>query len=113
MTVLDQVPSICYPIQFEKDKGKDVLALFDSRNEVNVITLSYTAHLGFKMRKTDVHAQKINRSSLETYGMFIAIFQVFDKLSCSWFFQATFLLTDISIEMVLSMFFLTLGNADI
>ena len=36
--VLDKVPCICYPVQFHKDKGKDVLAFLDSRIEVNAMT---------------------------------------------------------------------------
>ena len=52
--VLDRVPCICYPIQFHKDKGKDVLALLDSGNEVNVITPAYAAHQGLKVRMTNV-----------------------------------------------------------
>ena len=84
--VLDRVPCIPYPVQFYKDEGKDILALLNSGSEVNAITLVYTAHLGFKVRVTNVGAQKIDRSSLATYGIVIAAFQVVDKLGCSWFF---------------------------
>ena len=52
--VLDKVPCICYPIQYCKDKGKDVLALIDSKSEVNTITPAYTAHLGLKLKVTNV-----------------------------------------------------------
>ena len=52
-------------------------------------------------------------SSLTTYGMVIATFQVVDKLGRFWFFQKTFLLADISIKVVLGMPFLTFRNADI
>ena len=41
--VLNLVTCICYPIQFRKDKNKDVLALPNSENEVNTITLVYMA----------------------------------------------------------------------
>ena len=64
--VLDRVFWICYPVQFRKDKGKDVLALLDSRNK------------------------KIDGSSLATYGIIIAAFQVVDKLSQSQFLWETF-----------------------
>ena len=111
--VLDKVSCICYPVQFRKDKGKDVLALLDSGSEVNAMTPAYTAHLGLKVRVTDVGVQKIDGSSLATYSMVIAAFQVVNKLGCSWFFQKTFLLADISMEVILSMLFLTLSNADI
>ena len=45
--------------------------------------------------------------------MVIAAFQVVDKLGRSQFFQETFLLADISMEVVLSMPFLILNKADI
>ena len=45
--------------------------------------------------------------------MVIAAFQVLDKLVCSQYFQKTFLLTDISIEMALGMPFPIYCNADV
>ena len=50
------------------------------------MTPAYAAHLGLKMRVIDVDTQKIDRSSLATYGMVIATFQVVNNLGCSWFF---------------------------
>ena len=100
-------------MQFQKNKSKDVLALLNFESEVNAITPTYAAELGLKVQKTDVGAQKIDRSLLKTYNMVIAAFQVFNKFNCSWFFQETFLLANISIEVVLGMFFLTLSNSDI
>ena len=113
MKVLDKDPYICYLVQFCKDKSKDVLALLDSESEVNAITPDYAANLGFIVKVTNVCTQKIDRSSLATYSMIIATFQVVDKLGRSWFFQKTFLLSDISMEVVLGMHFLTLNNADV
>ena len=72
--VLDRVFCICYPIQFRKDKSKDVLALLDFKSEVNAMTLVYAAHLGLKVRVTNVGVQKIDGSSLATYGIVIAAF---------------------------------------
>ena len=74
MKVLDRIACICYPIQFHKDKSKDVLALLNSGSKVNVMTPAYAAHLGLKVRMTNVSAHKIDRSSLATYGMVIAAF---------------------------------------
>ena len=111
--VLDRVTCICYPMKFRKDKGRDVLALLNSRNEVNAISLAYTAQLGLKAQKTNVGTQKIDGSSLVTYGMVIAAFQVLNTLNCFLFFQETFLLPDISMKVVSSMLFLTLNNADV
>ena len=61
-------------MQFQKDKGKDVLALFDFESKANAMTPAYMAQLGLKVQKTDVGVQKIDGSSLATYGMIIAIF---------------------------------------
>ena len=96
--VLDKVPCICYPVQFCKDKGKDILALLDSRSKVNVMTPAYAAYLCLKVRVINVGVRKIDGSSLATYGIVIAAFQVVNKLNCSQFFQETFLLANISLE---------------
>ena len=48
--------------------------MLDSGNELNAMTLAYVAHLGLKVRVTNVSAQKIDRFSLATYGIFIAVF---------------------------------------
>ena len=77
------------------------------------MTLDNAAHLGLKIRVTDIGAQKINGFSLATYDMVIAAFQVFDKLGCPRFFQKTFLLADIRIKVVLGMSFLIPSNADV
>ena len=87
--------------------------MLDSESKVNAKTLAYAAHIGLKVRVTDVGAQKIDESLLATYGMVITLFQVVNKLSRSRFFQETFLLADISKEVILGMLFLTFSNADV
>ena len=77
------------------------------------MTLAHAAHLSLKVRVTNVGAQKIDGSSLATYNIVIVAFQVVDKLGRSRFFQKTFLLADISMEVVLGMPFLTFSNADV
>ena len=74
---------------------------------------AYAKQLGFRIRKTDVEAQKIDGSLLRTFEMVIANFQVEDKLGRIWFFQKSFLLANINRGVVLEMLFLTLRNADI
>ena len=111
--VLNRVPYICYPVQFRKDKSEDVLTLLDSGSEVNAMTPAYAAHLGPKVRMTDVGAQKIDESSLAIYNMVIATFEVVDKLGYFRFFQETFLLIDINMKVVLGMPPLIFSNAHI
>ena len=48
-----------------------------------------------------------------TYDMIIIAFQVLKKLGYSWFFQITFLLVNISMEVVLGILFLPFSNVDI
>ena len=78
--ILDRVPCIHYPVQFRKDKGATIRALIDLGSKFNAMTPAYAKQLGLQVRKTDVGAQKIDGSSLRTFGMVIAGFQVEDKL---------------------------------
>ena len=109
---LKRVPCVHYLLRFQKNTV-DVRVLIDSGSEVNAITPAYTSKLGFRVRHTDVGAQKIDGSTLQTFGMVLANFQVEDKLGRTRFFQETFLLPNISAEIVLDMPFLTLSNADV
>ena len=111
--VLDWAPCIYYSVQFCKDKGKDVLALLNSGNKVNAMTPADMAHLSLQVRVTDISVQKTDKSSLPTYSMVIATFQVVNKLGRSQFFQETFLPADISMKVVLGMPFLILNNTDV
>ena len=113
MRILDRVSYIHYLVQFRKDKSKDILALLDSRSKVNATTPAYAAELGLKMQRTNVSTQKIDRCLLETYSMIITAFQVLNKLGFSRFFQATFLLADISMKVNPHMPFLILSNVDV
>ena len=109
---LDQVPCIYYPIWFKKSEVQ-VQALIDSGSKVNAMTPGYTSKLGLKVCPTNGGAQKIDDSTLKTFEIVLASFQVENTLGRAQFFQETFLLTDLSIEVVLGMPFLTLTNANI
>ena len=53
--------------------------MLDSGSEFNAMSIAYAKRLGLKSRKTNVEAQKIDGSTLETFKMVIADFQVEDK----------------------------------
>ena len=110
--VLKKVPCIYYPIRFQKNQ-EQVRALFDSGSKVNAMSPAYTKRLGLKTRKTNVGAQKIDGSALETFEMVIANFQVEDKSGRPRFFQETFLVADTKFEVILGMPFLKISNADV
>ena len=109
---LERVPCIHYLLCFQKDTT-GIRALVDSGSEVNTMTPAYAAKLDLQVQKTNIRAQKIDGSTLETFGMVLADFQVENKLGKARFFQETFLLADISTEVVLGMPFLTLSNANV
>ena len=77
------------------------------------MTPAYASKLSLQAHHTNVGAQKIDGSILQTFGMVLASFQVEDKLKRARFFQKTFLLANISAEAVLGMLFLNLNNANV
>ena len=88
-------------------------ALIDSGSEVNAIHLSFVKQLGLLIRPTDVGAQNIDGTTLNTYGMVVASFSIMDKANRVRFFEETFLVANVSPEVVLGMPFLTLSGADV
>ena len=87
--------------------------MIDLGIEVNAMTSVYVAKLGLKVQKTNTRAKKIDCSTLDTFRMVLASFQVEDKLGKTRFFQETFLLADIGTEGVLGMSFLTPSNVNV
>ena len=87
--------------------------MIDSESEVNTIYPAFAKQLGLPIRPTDVGAQKIDRTMLDTYGMVVATFSVEDKANQVRFFEETFLVANVSPEVVLGMPFLTLSGADV
>ena len=110
---LECVPYIHYPVWFKKDAEKTpVQALIDSGSEVNAIHLSFAKQLGLPIRSTDVGAQKIDGTTLDIHGIVVAAFLMVDKANQVKFFEVTFLMANVSPEVVLGMAFLTLSGAD-
>lgn len=67
------IPYIHYLVWFKKDQV-EVQVLINSDNKINAMTTAYAAKLGFRVRLTDIGAQKIDDSTLETFGMVLASF---------------------------------------
>ena len=105
-----KVPYIHYLVWFQEEQIK---ILLNNGSEVNAINPIFVRKLGLKIWKTKVRAQKINGSTLETFGMIIAEFQVKDKASRHKFFQEIFLITDTKFEVILRIFFLKISNIDV
>ena len=109
---LERVSCIHYPIQFKKDKNQ-MQALINSGSEVNAMHPSFAKQLGLLIRPTNVGAPKIDGITLDTHDMVVATFSVVDKANRVRFFEETFLVANVSPEVVLGMSFFTLSDADI
>lgn len=91
----------------------EIQVLFNSGSKINPITPIYVVKLGFSIWKTSVRAPKVDGSSLKTYGILSAKFLIYDSIKKVRFFKKTFLLANITIEVVLGIPFFSLSNIDI
>ena len=87
--------------------------MIDSGSEVNAIHLSFAKQLGLPIRPTDVEAQKIDGTMLDTHGIVVAAFSVVNKANQVRFFEETFLVANVSPKVVLGIPFLTLSGANV
>lgn len=87
--------------------------LYNSNSEVNTIYLTFAQELGFSIRSTDIRAQKIDNTMLDTYRIIFAAFLVTDKVNQIRFFEQTFLVTNVCLEVVFGIFFLILNSVNI
>ena len=76
---LECISRMQYPVQFKDMSNAQGQALIDSESEVNTIHPTFAKQLGFPIRPTDVEAQKIDGTTLDTYGLIVAVFSVEDK----------------------------------
>ena len=88
-------------------------ALFDSGSKVNAIHPTFTKELGLPIRPIDIRAQKIDGTTLHTFGIVVAAFSVTDKANQVRFFEETFLVANISLEIVFEMLFFTLSGSNV
>ena len=108
--VLEKVLYVHYLIWFKKKK---IQVLIDLGSKINIMIPAYVLNLNIKVYYINVGAQKIDGPITDTFGIVSASSQVEDKLKRARFFQETFLLADISVEMVLNMLLFTFSNIDI
>lgn len=109
-TNLVQVLYIWYPINFWINF---VSVLFDLSSEFNIIYLIFAKEIWLYIKLIDVLAQKINSNMLNTYEIIVIIFVVTDKANWIIFFKETFLVANVSFEVVLEILFLTLSNTKV
>ena len=109
---LAQVPCIQYPITFRK-MSMPMSALFDSGSKVNAIHPTFTREPGLPIKTTNVEAQKIDGTILNTFKMVVGAFSMTDKANQVKFFEETFLVTNVHPEVVLGMPILILSGANV
>ena len=109
---LARVPYNRYSITFWK-KSISISALFDSGSEINTIHSTLTQELGLPIRLTNVVTQKIDGTMLNIFEMLVTVFSVIDKANQVRFFEETFLVANVSPEVVFGMPFLTLSDTDV
>ena len=73
----------------------------------------FAYQLGLAIQKINIRAQKINSTTLETYGMVVSTFLMSDKDGNERFFEESFLLANVKPEIVHGMSFLTISNVNI
>ena len=93
---LVRVPYIHYLLRFQKDIV-DIRVLVDASSEVNNMTPVYISKLGLQFHPTNVGAQIVDSSTLDTFEIVLANFQMEDKLGSARFFQETFLVANTTI----------------
>ena len=74
---------------------------------------AFAERLGLVVQATNVGTQKIDDTTLETYGMMVAAFSVTDQADRVRFFEEIFLVANVSPDVVLGMPFLTLNGANV
>ena len=110
---LERITYIQYPIAFPVGITQDgsapdpVLALYDSSSEVNAIHPVFTKKLGLVVQITNIGAQKIDSTTLETYEMVVAAFSVIDQANRIRFFEEIFIVANISPDVIFEYLFLS------
>lgn len=88
-------------------------ALIDSDIEFNTMIPAYAVKLGLKIYYIDVRDHKINSPTFTIFKIVLVIFQIKDKLGKVRFLQDIFIVADINMKVIPSIFFLTFNNANV
>ena len=111
---IERIPYIHYLVHFKIDTSKvQVQTLIDSGSEVNAIHPAFAKQLSLSIRLTNVGFQKIDGITLDIYEMVVATFSMEDKANWVRFFEETFLVANVSPEIVLGMLFFILSGIDV
>lgn len=107
---LIQVPYIQYLFTFWE---KFVLTLHNLKSEINTIHLIFAQKLGPRIKPINIRTQKIDGIILDIYKMIVVTFLIINQANRVRFFIETFLVVNVSLKIVIRMFFLILNNTNI
>ena len=111
--VLECVLYIHYLVWFKDTNKTQVYVLINLGSEVNAIHPSFAKQLGLPIRLTDVEVQKIDGTTLDTHKIVVVVFSIVNKANRVKFFKETFVVANVSLEVVFGMPFLTLSGTNI
>ncbi len=74
---------------------------------------AFASQFGLKIRKTNIRAQKIDGYTLKTYGIVIPTLSMLDMDDRERFFEKSFLLANIKLNVMLGILFLIINNANV
>ena len=74
---------------------------------------AFAFQLGLKIWETNIRAQKIDSITLKTYKIVVSNFSMSDKDEKERFFEESFLLADVNLNVIFGIFFLIMSNVDI
>ncbi len=106
---LEWVLCIWYLVTFKNQTE----VLLDWKSKVNAINQAFVLQLDLKTQKTNVRAQKMDSTTLEIYRIIVSIFFVLNKNNRDSFFDKSFLLVNVKLDIILEILFLNISNADI
>lgn len=90
-----------------------VPVFFDSGSQINAMHLTFAKKLGLIIHPTNINIQKIDNTIFKTYKMIVAAFSIINQAKRVKFFKKTFLVVNISPNVVFGMLFFTLNNANV
>lgn len=75
--------------------------MIDISSKVNAIMPAYIMRLDLNVQPTNIDAQKIDNSIIQTFAMALASFQINNKLKRPWLFQETFVTANTNVNVIL------------
>ena len=87
--------------------------LFNSKNGINIIYVTFTKKICFFIKLININIQKIDDIILDTYKMVIVAFSITDQANWIIFFKKTSLVANVSLKVIFEIVFFILNNINV